>query len=313
MFFQVLSKRNCIFIKRICLFISFFMGFILILPNSSYAQIKLQKPAVDFTVTDLVPLDVARDIAKLKAREVVGEDISLGEVIFCSNRLGKIGTYMFVFRVGGFPFPEEEQILSNVNKGKEYEEEILAYRAPEELNMQIDPDEILERASQMGIPLIRPDGTMSGLYKRLVREQLLKEAWKMKYGMDDYLTIYVSASYQSIPIPHYKKCLPPFYYSYQPGIKKAREALGLSDIVLAKYYFLGVRGEFFEFTSMKNRVLINAFSGERVSDENKIFNLQSVPKSPGNMDPQIQNTVSEEWTKWLNRVEERRIGNENDE
>jgi hypothetical protein len=313
MIIQILSNTHHISRKRIYLLIPIFLGLALILPSFSYSQGRLQKPDADFAALDLVPIDLARDVAWVKAREITGETISLGEVIYCSNRLGKIGTYMFVFSIGEFPFPSEEEILSWVNKGKEYEEEILAYRAPEELNMQIDPDEIMERANKTGIPLIRPDGTMSGLYKRLMREQLLKEAWKMKYGIDDYLTIYVSASYQNIPIPHYKRCLPPFYHSFDPGIKEAREVLGSSDVVLAKYYFMGVKGEFFEFTDMKNRVLINAFSGERVSDENKILNLQSVQKSPGNLDSQIQNTVREEWAECLRRVEERRIGNENDE
>jgi hypothetical protein len=310
---RVSSIADLIFRKKIGISISVFVGFALILPNFSNAQLKLQKPPADFAITDLVPLDEAREIAEIKAQEIAGEDITLGEVIFCSNRLGKLGTYMFVFRMRGFPFPPEEEILSKIKKGKEHEREILAYRVPEELKSQLDPDEIMEKAAQMGIPITRPDGTMSGLYGKIEREALLKKARKMKYGIDDYLTIYVSASYQSIPVPLYRKCLPPFYHSYESGIREAREVLGLSDVLLSKYYFLGVWGEFFEFTDMKNRVLINALSNERIRDDNRILNFQNALESLENTDPRIRDTVREEWIKWSRRVEEGRFKKENGE
>jgi hypothetical protein len=260
-------------------------------------QMKIPRPLASFEIPNPVPIAIVRLIASAKAREIGGNQISSGDVIYCSDGSGKVNSYMFVFKLGARSFPEDEEILASVRKGIAYEQEILENRIPEELKALIDPGEIGKKLRDMSIPLYRSDGTLSGMARKIVRDEILKLAMKLRFGVDEYLTIYVSSSYDNFPIPHYKKSLPPYYHSYETAMNEACKILGSESVFLSKYYFLGVRGEFFGFTDSKTDILLDPVSKTAVMEKEKFLKPNLVSRISENEKQKTAVDIKKEWEK----------------
>jgi hypothetical protein len=268
------------------------------LGNTTAPQTSLQRPTANLQITNLVGLDTAKAVAWAKAAEVAGTNISMGEPILCSNGHSEINAYMFVFRVGTPIFPTDEEILYTVQKGIAYEEALDRGETPEELKALIDPNEIYSRLADMKTSIFRSGGQSTGIYQRIEREEIRKRALKMRFGIDDYLTIYVSASYENFPIRRYKKSLPIYYTAYEKARDEAGKALGSQSILLAKYYFLGMRGEYFEFTNSERTVIYDAVKNKMIADEERLLRPKLASLRPAMSGQElilITDAVRQEW------------------
>jgi hypothetical protein len=230
-----------------------------------FGQSIFQCPRPDSSVKNLVPPESAVRVAMIRAREIAGDDVSLGNIIYCSDREGKLGAYLVVFRVKG-PFPGDHEIQLQTSSGSRYREMIAKGDYPQELAAYLNPSLIMDRLHQMKIEVYRPDGTLTGLYHWVEREELMKMALKKQCGIEDFISVYVSASFDASPVPYIKKSLPPYYYSYETAGNLAAKLLASSLPSLSHYYFLGHDGEYFEFRGQSGRVLIDAYSQKKIDE-----------------------------------------------
>jgi len=277
-----------------------FTGIVVLLAglgSRSQSQVIFQKPIADFRVANLVPLETARYVASLKAWDVLGARVVASDPIFCSNSQGYLNAYMFIFKAGKGRFPTDQEILQIIRKGAAYEQQLAEGVVPAELAAKIDPNTILRKLDDLKIPVYRPDGKMSGMYKNLEHEELSRQARRLKSGADDFLTVYVSASFENFPIPHYKKSLPSYYTAYEKANEEAAKFLGQKTGALSKYYFLGVRGEYFEFQDSGKEILYDPVQNKMIPDKEKFLK----PRKgflPAPAEKQvIVNAVNLEWQK----------------
>jgi hypothetical protein len=226
-----------------------------------FGQSIFQCPRPDSSIRNLVPPETALRVATVKAREIARGEVSLGNIIFCSDRTGRLGTYLVVFKVNG-PFPGDREIQLQTRDGGRYRDMIAQGEYPQELTAALNQAVIVDRLRRMGLEVYRPDGTLTGMYRRVEKEELLKMALRMEYGVEDFISVYVSASFDAPPIPYIKKSLPPYYYSYETAGHLAAKLLASSAPRLSQYYFLGHGGEYFEFRGQTGKVLIDAYSQE---------------------------------------------------
>lgn len=275
---------------------------LLFLIISVLGQSIYQNPMPDASIMRLVPQDTAIKAAMARAKEIISDQIFSGRLIFCSDRAGRLGAYIVVFRIGE-PFPSDQEIQLQINTGSKYEKMILSGEYPKELAALLNSNAITNRLRSMRYPLIRPDGKLTGLYQRFEKEELLKLASKKKYGSGDYISIYVSSSFETPPVPYIKKSLPPFYYSYEAARKRAARLLSTNSIALSHYYFLGLDGEYFEFRSLADRVLINAYSQKELDEAEKgmIFNAYYTRKLGVERMKAYRDMVDSDWAVLLKK------------
>jgi len=273
-----------------------------VLGSKSQSQVIFQRPSADFRIANLVHLETARSVASVKAQEVMGTQIVGSDPIFCSNSQGFLNAYMFIFKAGTGTFPTDQAILQTIRRGAAYEQQLHEGVVPEELAAKIDQNTILRRLNALKIPAYRPDGELCGMYKTLEHEELLRQARRLRFGADEFLTVYVSASYENFPIPHYKKTLPPYYAAYEEANEEAAKFLGQKTAALSKYYFLGVRGEFFEFQDSGKEVLYDPVQNKMIADKERFLRpRKGSPLAPAEKQV-ILNAVNLEWQKAMSGV-----------
>lgn len=267
--------------------LTFFIGCLLIsvfhLPilgvNSADADSRLlSRPSANFNVDQnlLVPLDIVNKIALEKALELWGT-VTSGEPIPGCDEDGNIVVYMCPFYIGKTPFPDYEQIMEGVKEGRMLVEDVetgfyrhgsvegqeaaaadLEQRPDEEDTVPSDPS---ETALSGGTTQKSPMNGEEESYQEALKKARVKEL-----GIGEYGTVYVSARYDRYPIPLCSHYLSPYYFTGDLAREKATVLLG-GDPHLAKYYFLGHRGQYFEFVSGKDKILIQAHSLEIESFE----------------------------------------------
>lgn len=281
------------------------------LGSTTTPQMVLQRPTANLQIKNLVALETAKAVAWAKAVEVAGTGISMGEPILCSNGHNEINAYMFVFRVGAPIFPTDEEILYTVRKGIAYLEALDRGETPEELKAFIDPNEIYSRLAGMKIPNFLSDRQSAGIYQTIEREEIRKRALKMRFGIDDYLTIYVSASFENFPIPRYKKSLPIYFTAYEKARDEAGKALGSQSILLTKYYFLGMRGEHFEFTNAERTIIYDVVKNKIIADEEKLLRPKLASLRPAMSGQElilITDAVKLEWQNAIAKTVGQKLG-----
>jgi len=192
-------------------------------------------PSANMEVDGLVPLHLVKRIAAQKAQSLWGE-VTPGKPIPCCDEHGDIVAYMCPFRLGGGPFPAYAEIMDGVREGRR--------RKVEER----------ERAFQQGSAGTEGKGAESF-------RKALNSAKKKEIGIGEYGTIHVSARYDQYPIPLCSHYLPPYYTKGDLAREKVRESRG-GEPILGRYYFLGLRGQYFEFLVDREPVLIDARSLE---------------------------------------------------
>ena len=267
--------------------LNFFIGFLLIsashLPilgaNSADADNRfLAMPSANFNLDQdlLVPLEVVKKIALEKAQELWGQ-VKSGNPIPCCDEDGDIVTYMCTFHIGKEPFPSYEQIMEGVKEGRRLVEEVeIGFFSQGSAGGQDTDASDIERHSD-GQYASAPYPAESELTRGTAPEppgkvkgesfqEELKKAKEKELGIGEYGTIYVSARYDRYPIPLCSHYLSPYYFTGDLARKKATKVLG-GDPHLAQYYFLGYRGQYFEFVSGQKKVLVHAYSLEIKSFE----------------------------------------------
>jgi len=272
--------------------------FLLIASFHQYVNAQIQKPQAELLVENLVPLSTAMDVANKMASYILNGRFFSGEPVFCSDISGNLDAYLFIFTGGDF-FPTNEYVLSSIRRGRSYEKMLQNDEPSVDLKAQVNQGEIFDRLRSRGLEIYRSDGQLSGFYKKLEYEEMLKIALRAHYGHEDFLSIYVSASFDHNPILYIKKSLPPYYYSYEPAFNEAKRFFGTDEITLTRYYFLGVWGEYFELRDRNDKQLIidaRAITKSVERDMNGVILPAKLPKVFMKKTPPTQRT-KEEWAK----------------
>jgi hypothetical protein len=155
-------------------------------------------------------------------------DVSPGPPIACSDVHGDIVAYMCPFRIGGEP-------LSVPCRGHGESQT----RPPHGGRNRVTG------------PRPGPVDRCPRRYRWHGRHQPatgIREARETELGIGDYGTVYVSARYDRSPIPLVSHYLSPYYTSGDIARDVARRRIG-GEPTLKRYYFLGLRGQFFEFSN----------------------------------------------------------------
>lgn len=109
------------------------------------------------------------------------------------------------------------------------------------------------------------------------------EKMTFDWGAADYYTFVVSARERDFPIPCEFNTLPPFFVTATKAQEIAQQELQADEVSLAKYYFLGHRGEYFEFAGAGNSVLIDAYRLKVVDSSRTLYRkgptAQALPES----------------------------------
>lgn len=188
----------------------------------------LELPSANKKGDNLVPLKIVKELALKKAQEIWGQVVP-GKPIECCDEEGVIVAYMCPFRIGEKAFPNYEQIMRGVIEARKMVKDIenFTYKT-------FDPK---------------------------LNHEKLKKAQK-KYGVLTNMALYMFR-HDMIDIPFLSA-----HTIYAPIIsrgdlckKKAKHKLG-KDCSLARYYFLGHSGQYFEFVSEDDTVFVDAYSSE---------------------------------------------------
>jgi hypothetical protein len=239
-------------------------------------KISLSLPGANMELDNLVPLSIVKKITLNKAKELWGQ-VTPGEPIVCCDQDGDIVTYMCPFHIGKGPFPSYEQIMRGVREGRRLVEEAEKGFPSQELagEQSADDGSLEERSCETDAEMDTPSAPYPAESELSVGtaptppekpegasfREALKKAKEKELGIGEYGTIYVSARYDRYPIPLCSHYLCPYYTTGDLAQEKANKALGGTP-TLARYYFLGYRGQYFEFVSGERKVSIHAYSLE---------------------------------------------------
>jgi len=273
---------------------------LLLSQHFSYAQ--LNTPSANMKVENMVSYDVLEKIAVTKAQQLWGQ-VALGQPIPCCDDNGDIVVYMFPFKIGSATFPGYDEILKGIQEGRTEYQEITKRLQEEKMDIfdryPIDKQDDLPRRDESNFDLNR---SMTGAPELLMadmsisRTEELSSALTMakykKYGINEYGTIYISIRADRFPIPLRSHYLCPYYSMGDLALQKAQEVLGTTNIRLEHYYFLGLgRGQYFEFSSGKKRILIEAYLLQPENPE-KILNRKGQKIEPL---PRIMTEIKDNW------------------
>ena len=97
------------------------------------------------------------------------------------------------------------------------------------------------------------------------------------WGASEYWTFVVSAREADYPIPLHYQGLPPYLVTYHKATEIAQNQLIDSEVSLTKYYCLGHRGDFFEYSNYSgDTVLINAHTLEVAEKQQVLIRFREV-------------------------------------
>lgn len=269
--------------------------------------IPFNMPSANMSLNNIVPFDIVTKVALFTAKDKWGQ-VSQGTPIPCSDENGDIVAYMIPFHVGPGPFPGYLQIMQGIREGRSMVENLeKGFSASQSsvvkdspvlsANRPLDNNTNIAGTSSGNQPDLtggtaQPDGQQS----ETANYQAAVKAAKMKgIGAGEYGTVYVSARYDRVPVPLISHYLPTIYTTGDLAFQKASGILNGNIPKLARYYFLGWRGQFYEFESGGSRVFIHAQSLEEAKPV--------TPVGPSAASPEQLIETQQEWTKIINSVE----------
>lgn len=215
---------------------------------------KIQLPMIPKT-QDVVPVDLAYEIAIKKAQERFGEGTA-GEPIIGYDLNGNVRAYIVPYRIGDTEFPTEKQIFEDMNEARQ-----LIPQAKKQLA------EVRETSLGKQSPKLLNVGEREFLVRNLEWkqvEQRLKDLEYRCWGIDDYGYVTVSGRKDLVPILEFSNTLP-YYYTYRTfAEEKAKESLGCISVSLSRFYYGGSLDQIFEFQSPTGRRIWVAFFPMRV-------------------------------------------------
>jgi hypothetical protein len=233
-------------------------------------------PSAKTSVPDLVPFEVVRKIALHTAKERWGT-VNPGIPIPCSDEDGSIVAYMWPFRIGKELFPGYHEIMQGLKKGRALAGQIEHGSFQETFSgEQVFPGTPNGTAAQENAgektglsPGSGPSATaipkQESAAQSVSQKEMLVRAKMMAIGSGEYGTVYVSARYDEFPVPLVSYYLSPYYTTGDLAVGEAQKALQTTApavMRLVRYYFLGRRGQYFEFDSGAGSVRVHAQSLE---------------------------------------------------
>jgi hypothetical protein len=249
-------------------------------------------PSANVDVDNQVPLHIVKRIAAEKAEKLWGE-VTPGRPIPCCDEQGDIVAYMCPFRIGSGPFPPYAEIMDGVREGRSKAVEVQR-RAVQRVSAGTEGSGGEDALTTSDQESKEPDGSVVGSSDRFDPEGLRKDlntANHKALGIGEYGTIYVSARYDRYPIPLCSHYLSPYYTKGDLAREEARKSGG-GEPILGRYYFLGLRGQYFEFLSGEESTLINAHT---LKIETSLPTSRSAPSAERLED------MSQDWEKLIGK------------
>lgn len=262
----------------------------------------LERPKANTEVSGLVPFAFLNKIALKKAQERWGQ-VALGPPLACVDDDGDIVAYMFPFSIGSSSFPAYSEILSSVKEGRRIARE--GFKAMNPMEQQTVLDYVKDRAKDQMAPSDEGDPVLqSGVAEKTdenLADQVAKKMGRQRMiGSGQYGTLVVSARYDRFPIPLYMHYLPPYFYTGDLAALKAAGALSTDTASLERIYFLDrARGQYFEFESNHQKVLVHSYSLDVVSPE-AVLTRKGRKVIP---EPEVMSQIDEAWVRMEKELE----------
>jgi len=255
----------------------------------------LERPKANMDVSGLVPFASIEKIAVKKAQERWGQ-VALGPPLVCVDDDGDIVAYMFAFSIGPSSFPAYSEILSSVKEGRRMAKD--GFKAMNPVEQQKVLDDLKDRVQDQATPSEGAPILQSGVAEKMdenLANQVAKQIGRQRMiGSGQYGTIVVSARYDRFPVPLYMHYLPPYFHTGDLAAMKAASALLTDSATLERIYFLDrARGQYFEFESNHQKVLVHSYNLEVVSPEAVLTRKGSkvIPE------PEVMSQIGEAWAK----------------
>lgn len=280
------------------------------LSEFSFAQARLDIPVSNLEIVNPVPIKLVEKTALAKSKETWGEGVA-GNPIPLSDFNGNVVAFMVPFYIGGGPFPAYDGILQGIKDGRELrnlinnsemekaKEKYLSMYHGKAANPRTVITSIPEIPQRSPIDPIRPDGSPSR--KQEIRD-LMKFASDKATGGGEFGTIFVSATYDKVPVIAYFHYLAPYYINFDLALEKAEQVIG-TGAFLKRIYFLGLEGQYFEFVNNGASTLLNS----KTLETNTLEGLKqsSIPQAQAPTDSRplpekavrLKAEISAEWEK----------------
>jgi hypothetical protein len=293
--------------------------FLLLLGSSdiSLAQSRLDVPTANMAIENAVPLSLINKIAEVKTKEVWGQGV-LGEPIPLSDLDGNIVAYIFSFHIGGGGFPTYDEILAGIKEGRDLRNHVKNSRIEKAKEIyktlkqkqgnrgnNIIPNNTAPTSDpRLGqIEPVRPDGSTSRRIQVAEIKEIEKFAAKKAIGAGEFGTIVVSATYDRVPVPVYMHYLAPYYTNFDLALEKAQQIIG-HGAFLNRIYFLGIKGQYFEFVNNSNTILINAKTLEK-KDLTKFQSSQGREEPNPQAMAKVKEHIEQNWAKIKSELDEK--------
>jgi len=214
---------------------------------------------------------------------------------------------MFSFHIGKDRFPSYTEIVSNIREARELRLHLQRseLQKAKELYKRLKAGHLENgNASPSMKAETRPDGSTPRRAEVAELREIKKFAEKRSIGAGEFGTIIVSATYNTFPVLAYLHYLAPYYYNFDLALEKAQGTIGQSAR-LQRIYFLGLKGNYFEFVSDTDDILLNAKSLERkkIGDIEESRFPASVHKMDKEREEAVREEIAEAWETTMREVE----------
>jgi hypothetical protein len=127
------------------------------------------------------------------------------------------------------------------------------------------------------------------------------------WGAGEYCTVVVSATYDQFPIPLYRNALSAYHVNRSAASEVAEKFFQNRAAEYTGYYFLGHRGEYFEFSCGGEKVLVHAyllktFSPSEILIPKEKWEQPDEHDDFGKQWKEYQRQAREEWEKLIKEV-----------
>lgn len=229
---------------------------LLILLCSSYGY-SLAIPDQYESADDAVSESTIITIATKKAEQVWGV-VSFGELIPMVGADGKVAAYYVCFALGDEVFPSYEEILENIQYGRELYADAVkllgGYGLPPVPDFPDQDDDYATRADSI--------------------YTLYREGLDLTWGIRGFVTVLVSARFSMYPIMEYFEGLPRFYTMGDIVENKVLQNWGRIG-TLGKIHFSGPLDQVYEFIDGEEKILIDPYPVNVISEAEKSSKIHS--------------------------------------
>jgi hypothetical protein len=274
--------------KNILMFIAGITSVAIVANRDVYAEMPFGIPKANTNIDVLVPLDVAQKIAFTIAQRK--GQIGMGPVLPCVDDDGDIVAYMFPFVIGSTSFPSYSDIASQIQYGRNIMKN--GFKAMNDADKESVLTAIQIKMQKMNN---LPNSPIVNQNMAIQEAEARKVGQKKMVGADQFGTVVISARYDRFPVPLYMSYLHPYFYHGDLATTAASKISSSGIVTLERIYFLeNSRTQYFEFSSDKGNILLNAFSLDNESADRVLY-MKGKKETPV---PAIMSLISQEWAKY---------------